>query len=427
MAEEYIWTPPAFNVSKDPTLIHTTHLLPDPDFPENFARSAKWCPDGSLALAHCENRSLQYLDLTPHSPQDLLDLTLSQSARALPQAASILDYAWYPRATPRDPASFCLVASVRDAPVRLLDATDGRLRASYRIVDHRERHVAPHSLAFNVSAERLYCGFEGAIEVFDLARPGEGTRLLTTPSRKSKDGLKGIIAALAFCPAYGAGAGERLFAAGSLAPSSSSAANVALFDEDTGARPVAWVGDVRAGVVQLAFNPARPNLLYASFRRRAGVCCWDLRGSTVEPLRTYGSGDGARCGTNQKMRFDVDLAGNWLGVGDEKGGISVFSLADDAAASGADVMPALQYNAHDDAVGSVVFHPLDSLMVSVSGSRHFDHAGDSGSEGDDGADGAAGPVTRTGGAYVRRRRERLQPVSQDSSVRLWRFAGAETT
>jgi hypothetical protein len=38
---------------------------------------------------------------------------------------------------------------------------------------------------------RLYCGFEDAIEVFDLTRPGEGTRLMTTPSKKSKDGLKG--------------------------------------------------------------------------------------------------------------------------------------------------------------------------------------------------------------------------------------------
>jgi len=38
---------------------------------------------------------------------------------------------------------------------------------------------------------RLYCGFEDAIEVFDFAFPGEGTRLPTTPSKKSKDGLKG--------------------------------------------------------------------------------------------------------------------------------------------------------------------------------------------------------------------------------------------
>lgn len=40
---------------------------------------------------------------------------------------------------------------------------------------------------------RLYCGFEDAIEVFDISRPGEGTRISTTPSKKSKDGLKGMV------------------------------------------------------------------------------------------------------------------------------------------------------------------------------------------------------------------------------------------
>ena len=41
--------------------------------------------------------------------------------------------------------------------------------------------------------DRIYCGFEDAIEVFDVHRPGndEGVRLHTTPSKKAKDGLKG--------------------------------------------------------------------------------------------------------------------------------------------------------------------------------------------------------------------------------------------
>jgi len=42
---------------------------------------------------------------------------------------------------------------------------------------------------------RFYCGFEDAIEVFDVHREGnnEGTRLHTTPSKKAKDGLKGQV------------------------------------------------------------------------------------------------------------------------------------------------------------------------------------------------------------------------------------------
>jgi hypothetical protein len=42
---------------------------------------------------------------------------------------------------------------------------------------------------------RLYCSFEYAIEIknkkFDIQQPREGDWLPTTPSKKSKDGLKG--------------------------------------------------------------------------------------------------------------------------------------------------------------------------------------------------------------------------------------------
>ena len=97
--------------------------------------------------------------------------------------------------------------------MKLLDATTGKvchskgrlgcvftppfqLRASYSIIDHRERQIAPQSLAFTFTGEKLYCGFEEAIEVFDVACPGEGTRIYTTPSKKSKDGLKGAFSVL---------------------------------------------------------------------------------------------------------------------------------------------------------------------------------------------------------------------------------------
>ncbi|KAI0310854.1 hypothetical protein OF83DRAFT_1252248 [Amylostereum chailletii] len=234
-AAQYIWTPPAYDTSKAPQQAHRSALLPDHTFSQNFARSAKWAPDGSVALAHCENRSLQYLDFL--------------SKNIFPQAASIVDFAWFPRATIHDPASFCFVSSVREAPVQLCDASDGRLRASYRIVDHRERQIAPHSLAFNSSADKLYCGFEDAIEVFDLNAPGEGTRLATTPSRKSRDGLKGIISALAFCPSYDPS--YSVYAAGSLSPSSSSSSNIVLYGEDTGEKAMGWIGQVRASVMQV--------------------------------------------------------------------------------------------------------------------------------------------------------------------------------
>lgn len=113
-------------------------------------------------------------------------------------------------------------------------------------MDHRERQIAPHSLSFDPSAQRLYCGFEDAIEVFDLLRPGEGTRIPTTPSKKSKDGLKGIVSALAFSPSFTGD--ESFFAAGTFTPTED---NIALFS-DARQEPLMYVGGgPRAGVTQV--------------------------------------------------------------------------------------------------------------------------------------------------------------------------------
>jgi hypothetical protein len=102
------------------------------------------------------------------------------STQVFPQSAAILASAWYPSATSKAPASYCFAASVRDCPVKLIDASSGRvtltylssfltslaelssmsivfllqLRASYRIVDHRERFIAPYSITFDPSMSK---------------------------------------------------------------------------------------------------------------------------------------------------------------------------------------------------------------------------------------------------------------------------------
>ena len=47
-------------------------------------------------------------------------------------------------------------------------------------------------LRYTLSETSLYCGFENAVEIFDVARPGEaGFRMQTTPTRSSRSGQKG--------------------------------------------------------------------------------------------------------------------------------------------------------------------------------------------------------------------------------------------
>ncbi|KAJ7763191.1 WD40-repeat-containing domain protein [Mycena maculata] len=427
---DYTWTPPEFDLSRPPARSALWNVTSHTSLPGNFARSAKWCPDGSAALVQCEHREFWVLDPRaaesavagegtsmswsttdriranlPNFPSCKGSASNLPPVRTLPQPAPILDYAWYPTASATNPASFCFVASVRETPVKLLDASDGRLRASYPIVDHRERQIAPHSLAFNLSGTSLYCGFEDAIEVFDLGRPGEGTRLPTSPSKKSRDGLKGIISALAFSPSYD----SDFYAAGSLA---ATAANIAMFSEADGAIPVLFVGGgPRAGVTQLHFNPTQPHLLYAAFRRRREVYSWDLRADVSNPVKIYSTssvGDPPVGDTNQKRRFDVDVAGRFLAVGDQEGNVNVFDLS-----SSSDEGAAITYPAHSDAIGGVTFHPTAQALLSVSGSRHFRESGsDSSDDGDDG-DGE--------GEVVRRGAARPTPVPIDASIKLWDF------
>ncbi|KDR72798.1 hypothetical protein GALMADRAFT_734236 [Galerina marginata CBS 339.88] len=336
-SSDQTWLPPQYDISETPSLASTLKIGPDTGLVGNFPRVAKWSPDGSVVLAQCENRTFQFFDATSQG-------SIGDSVapiRAFPQAAPILDFVWYPTATPHNPAAFCFVASIRECPVKLLDASDGRLRASYRIVDHRERQIAPHSLAFNLTAQRyitchcffasflrivarLYCGFEDAIEIFDLSRPGEGSRMHTTPSKKSKDGLKGIISSIAFSPAYSPD--ECFYAAGSFSPISG---NIAMFS-DAGQEPLMFVGGgPSAGVTQLQFNPAKPHILYATYRGKASgfVYSWDIRSNVDVPLEVFQSSPvGNDSKTNQKIRFDVDLAGRFLSIGDQRGNISVFDL-----------------------------------------------------------------------------------------------------
>ncbi|PVF91746.1 hypothetical protein CPB86DRAFT_718900 [Serendipita vermifera] len=270
---------------------------------ESCCRAAKWSLDGSTILTMNEDRRIG----------------IYQHICSFRQFSSLYDVLWYPWATsPSNPATYCFLASLRDAPVKLLDANDGRLRASYKIVDHRERFVAPHSMTFNLTGEsitdrkvpltsfvKIYCGFLDAIEVFYLASPGEGTRILTIPTKKSKDGLRGIISALSFCPDY-----SGLFAAGTFNSS------IGLFSEETGGQVLMYLEQVVGPIMQasfifqLQFNPTQPNLLFATCRRRDGIFIWDVRNTSL----VYHSLD-MSYNSNQRLRFDIDPAGKWLAAG----------------------------------------------------------------------------------------------------------------
>ncbi|WVW78569.1 hypothetical protein I302_100525 [Kwoniella bestiolae CBS 10118] len=309
----------------------------------NFWRSARWCMDGSAILSTTEDRCIRI-----HTTND----NSSFDTKSFQQPDAIHSTLWYPSASISTPETFCFVASIRDTPVRLIDGNDGRIRASYPIVDHRERFIAPHSLAFNHTSTKLYCGYENAIEVFDISSPGydQGERLKLVYAKKEKGGQKGIISALSFCPDY-----SGTYAAGTY----SSTNSVSLYSEDTGSTPLAHVeGLVGGGITQIGWHPLNPTLMFIASRRSLVIQIYDTR-DLSSPLSCFERGGSS----NQRIGFDVDPWGRWLSSGDEDGTVRIWDL------STLNPQPIFQQELHQDAIGSVQFHPFQPLLLTCSGSR----------------------------------------------------------
>ena len=64
---------------------------------------------------------------------------------------------------------------------------------------------------------------------------------------------------------------------------------------------------------QIKFNPAQPQLLYASQRRSDEILCWDVR----QPFEVLCNFRRKASNSNQKLLFDIDPSGQWLASGDE--------------------------------------------------------------------------------------------------------------
>ncbi|GAA5834059.1 hypothetical protein JCM11251_003606 [Rhodosporidiobolus azoricus] len=321
-----------------------------------FFRDVDVCPDGSCLLATGDDRSLS-LFTTPSIPSEPSPASVGPYWTHLPSDA-LLSTAWYPGASSSDPAMFAFAAAVKDHPVTLLDGFSRTVRASYPIVDHVERFVAPHSMDFSPDGTSLYCGFDNAIEIFDVSAPGAaGTRLSTTPTRSSKSGQKGIISALAF--SAGSTSTSPFLAAGSFG------GTVGLYDP---ASPTPMFDLLyptqRGGVTQLLFNPFSPHLLFVASRQSSSLDVFDLR--NTKSIVSHGKMKrSAR--TNQRMRFSIDPTGTWLAAGDQNGDVSIFS----AQPLPDQLEPVTTFSLSNEPLGATVFHPSLPVLITCSGTRHF--------------------------------------------------------
>lgn len=71
-------------------------------------------------------------------------------------------------------------------------------------------------------------------------------------------------------------------------------------------------------IIQLRFNPTQPHILYAAFRRCEAIYSWDLRGDVSNPICSFNNQQSSSSlPTNQKIHFDLDSTGHWMGVGNQ--------------------------------------------------------------------------------------------------------------
>ncbi|XP_064638725.1 telomerase Cajal body protein 1-like [Lineus longissimus] len=344
---------------------------------ENFLKGCKWSPDGTCLLTNSDDNQLRLFNLPPE--------VWSQQTDNLPELSSVLkmkegdliyDYCWYPRMSSQDPVSCCLVSTCRDNPVHMWDAFTGELRCTYRAYDQADEITSAYSVAFSNSGDKLYCGFNGAVRIFDINRPGRDcetrqNKAMVTVSATANRGHKrkkgkakktvtpayqrGILSCIAVSPDDG------LYAVGSYAKT------VSIYCAVSGEMMCLLDGHA-GGITHIKFSPDG-NYIYSGGRKDPEILCWDVRsyGKPLFSLRRTVE-------TNQRMYFDLDRTGRYLVSGNHDGTTSVWDLSS-AQESDNILEPMLRFRTHSDTNNGVSLHPYLPLLATGSGQQHFTSSG----------------------------------------------------
>ena len=155
----------------------------------NCLKGVQWSPDGTCLLTASEDQQIRLFELPP-------ELLAGESGDAAAPSAegdgelvstvcvregdSIYDYCWFPRMNSDEPASCCFFGASRDHPMHLWDAYTGALRASYSAYNHLDEVTSTFSMTLDPTGMRLYAGYDRAIRIFDVTRPGRQCELRQT-------------------------------------------------------------------------------------------------------------------------------------------------------------------------------------------------------------------------------------------------------
>ncbi|WFD41577.1 hypothetical protein MPSI1_000208 [Malassezia psittaci] len=405
--------------------------------------------DGSYVLARSESHSIQVYRVNDKA---------AEFRHAYRSPTPILDVQWYgyPAESEDEEVHWCFAVSSRDIPLRLINALTGEVKITYAIIDHTEKHVAAMALAFSRDGGRLYGGLTNAVAIYPLACAGVNRHVALELGRElseAHEGNCGIVSTLATGWAPRAfdeengGVPLEILAVGTFLGfvglyvsdahwlTSATETRKGTFvtpprhgAEQTvcGARTflTGWHVCEGSGISQVAWHPKHREILVVAPRRADHLLVYDTS-------YFYGSGQLSEHATvhtqsrsliarlkrstgsnHQRFWFDIDNEGNFLAAGDEKGIIRIWAWDSilTRTSSVCPIPPLLEWQAHQDAVGSIQFSPKDlHTLMSVSGARHWDPVDHTYETSESDTDSEDIPIAK-------------KPFSIDSSAVFWRWS-----
>ncbi|KAI7823943.1 WD40-repeat-containing domain protein [Kickxella alabastrina] len=326
--------------------------------PHTCFRSAQWSPDGTSIATSSDDNTLRIYSLSE------TDLSLQTQ---IPHGETLTAHAWYPYMSQSDPATCCIATATRDQPIHLRDTNTGRVRASYTAYDPHEKLMTAGAMQFGADGRGIFGGYRGYVAKFDLQRSGLPVdQAAMTPSRRSKDGVKGIVSCLDAAGPSG------LLACGTFSGYLGLRSQCNLADSQW-----AWVFPTeyggRAGVGHMRWSP-NGRVLWAESRGAARhIVAWDIR-DMRGPLAVIPKPAGPAMrgvAAQQRMQFDFDMGGRFLVTGECNGQVTFHDTWN------LDAAPVVRVVAHDDLVSGVSSHPYYPMLATASGQRHFDNDSES--------------------------------------------------
>lgn len=320
--------------------------------PNNFLKGVKWSPDGSCFLTCCDDNTLHVFTLpyddsinyvnTCASAPDEDSYVANLVAR---EGESVYDYCWYPHMSASNPDLCVYATTTRDHPIHLWDANSGQLRCTYRAYDAMDEITAAFSIGFNPSGTKIFAGYNSSLRIFDVHRPGRDFEQHSTLQR-NKEGQSGIISSIAFSPTH-----SGVLATGSYSQTT------AIYREDN-MEPLYVLHGQEGGVTHVQFSKDG-NYLYTGGRKDPYILCWDIRNTVDIVYKLYRSSKD----TNQRIQFDIEPLGRYLGTGGQDGLVHIYDLQTGQWVS--------SFQAALDTVNGFAFHPFLPMAATSSGHRRF--------------------------------------------------------